>query len=98
MKFIYLIFLTILLIQFDTVAQEGWFWQNPLPQGNSLHDVHIFDDNSAIAIGNTGTIININSGGQIELVRHKVNEKYSKFNCLFFINNDNGWIGGDGLF
>ena len=90
--FIILLFSTFTLL----IAQETWFWQNPLPQGNSLYDVHVFNDNSAIAVGNAGTIININSNGQIEQIRHNVNGKYSKFNCLFFLNNDIGWIGGDG--
>jgi photosystem II stability/assembly factor-like uncharacterized protein len=97
MKSFFLIFF-ILTFLFTTIfAQETWEWQNPLPQGNNLNDVHVFEDNSAMAIGNTGTIINLNSDGQIEQIRNKVNGKVSKFNCLYFVNSNTGWIGGDGF-
>ena len=38
-----LLFIAFLLIQLNTLAQDGWFWQNPLPQGNELRDVWVFD-------------------------------------------------------
>lgn len=33
--------------------QSGWFWQNPLPQGNSLWSVAALDENTMIAVGAT---------------------------------------------
>jgi photosystem II stability/assembly factor-like uncharacterized protein len=44
-------------------AQEGWFWQNPLPQGNNLSEIFIISHNSAIAVGELGTIIKTTDGG-----------------------------------
>jgi photosystem II stability/assembly factor-like uncharacterized protein len=44
-------------------AQEGWFWQNPLPQGNTINDIDFFDEYFGLAVGNTGTIIKTSDGG-----------------------------------
>ena len=96
MKYILKTILLLTLIHSFSYSQDGWEWQNPLPQGNNLYDVHVFKDNSAIAVGNTGTIIDLYSNAQIELVRQNVNGKYTRFNCVHFINNNIGWIGGDG--
>jgi len=40
-------------------AQSGWYWQNPLPQGNPLVDA-----NTGTAVGNFGTILRTNNGGR----------------------------------
>ena len=42
-KFIFV--LSLLLISLPINAQEGWFWQNPLPQGNHLTSVYFIDRN-----------------------------------------------------
>jgi len=34
-----------------------WFWQNPLPTGQTLKDVYVFDEHTSIAVGEAGTII-----------------------------------------
>ncbi|MCH8020445.1 hypothetical protein IH785_11345, partial [candidate division KSB1 bacterium] len=44
-------------------AQPEWFWQNPLPQGNLLNDIHFFDEFSGIAVGEFGTILRTTDGG-----------------------------------
>ena len=58
-----LLFIAFLLMQFTSLAQPGWFWQNPKPQGNTLNDVWAFDENNFIAVGNAGVIINSSDGG-----------------------------------
>jgi hypothetical protein len=40
-----------------------WFWQNPFPTGQTLNDVHVFDENTTIAVGEVGTIIKTTDGG-----------------------------------
>ena len=50
-------FIAFLLLQFNTLAQQGWFWQNPLPQGKHLSDIYVFDENKAIAVGGAGTVL-----------------------------------------
>lgn len=32
-------------------AQSGWFWQNPLPQGNGLGDVFFINNSTGWAVG-----------------------------------------------
>jgi len=43
MKPIHVVFLLVgrVLSAAESNAQRGWFWQNPLPQGNTLSDVGI---------------------------------------------------------
>jgi len=57
-----IIFLTLSL---TTNAQ--WFWQNPLPQGNSLNSlqcVSFSDVNNGVAVGDGGTILKTTNGGK----------------------------------
>ena len=44
MKNLSLLFIAFLLLQLNTLAQEGWFWQNPSPQGNHLEAVDFVDE------------------------------------------------------
>ena len=61
-----------------TFAQSGWFWQNPLPQGNTLWGVSFTDANTGTAVGGSGTILRTTNGGvawvkddrQSEIPRH----------------------------
>jgi photosystem II stability/assembly factor-like uncharacterized protein len=59
-----LVSLALLLLQSSRCdAQSGWFWQNPLPQGNDLHDVTFAAHNIGTAVGRAGTIIRTVDGG-----------------------------------
>ena len=42
---------------------NGWEWQNPLPTGMQLNDVHVFDAQTALAIGASGIILKTSDGG-----------------------------------
>ena len=44
-------------------AQSGWFWQNPLPQGNPLLAAAALDANTVVAVGDFGTILRSTDGG-----------------------------------
>src|SRR5712692_5127368 len=46
-----------------SLAQSGWFWQNPLPQGNALYAVSFVDANTGTAVGARGTILRTTDGG-----------------------------------
>jgi photosynthesis system II assembly factor YCF48-like protein len=46
-----------------SLAQSGWFWQNPLPQGNSLFAVSVLDSDTGTAVGGLGTIRRTTDGG-----------------------------------
>jgi photosystem II stability/assembly factor-like uncharacterized protein len=44
-------------------AQPGWFWQNPLPQGNPLIAVSFLNSDTVTAVGTSGTILQSTDGG-----------------------------------
>ncbi len=46
-----------------SLAAPGWFWQNPLPQGNPLLSVFVFDTNTVIGVGDAGRVIKTTDGG-----------------------------------
>jgi photosystem II stability/assembly factor-like uncharacterized protein len=45
------------------LAFSQWSWAHPQPQGHTLHDVVFLDDNTAIAVGEVGTIVVTHDGG-----------------------------------
>ncbi len=45
-----------------SLAQSGWFWQNPLPQGNLLGRVSFVEANTGTAVGIGGTILRTTTG------------------------------------
>jgi len=56
MKNLIFILISSILFQINIPSQTGWFWQNPLPQGNTLYDVETLLG-LTIAVGNNGTIL-----------------------------------------
>src|SRR5205814_1458906 len=44
-------------------ADSGWFWQNPLPQGERLQAVSFTNVNTGNAVGEGGTILRTTDGG-----------------------------------
>jgi hypothetical protein len=57
MKKFLLLFSVILLVQFTTPAQQGWFEQTS-GTTNHLHSVYSVDADNGWAVGDSGTIIN----------------------------------------
>ncbi len=76
----------------ELTNERQWVWQNPLPQGNDLNDMYVFDENTAIAVGKMGTIIKTTDGG-MSWYKYESNST-SELNSVFFINNNTGWAGG----
>jgi photosystem II stability/assembly factor-like uncharacterized protein len=50
-------------------AEEGWHWQNPLPQGNRLHRICFASANCATTVGEHGTIMQTTDAGETWVVR-----------------------------
>ena len=63
MKKIFCSFFLSFLLQQSALTQEGWFWQNPLPQGNDLNSICFIDANIGTAVGPGGTILRTTNGG-----------------------------------
>jgi len=55
--------LLVFILSISVSAQEGWFWQNPIPQGNNLNDVLIIDENTIVAVGAAGLVQKTTNGG-----------------------------------
>ena len=63
-----------LLILFFTINFSNlyaqWFWQNPLPQGNTLNSVDFVNSEVGWAVGDDGTILKTTNGGIDWMLQH----------------------------
>ena len=94
-KNLILLFIAFLLLQLNTLAQEGWFWQNPKPAARTLYDVFAIDENRIVMVGRNGKVIRTKDGGQNW--ETKTVGKCAILNSVYFIDASTGWICGDGL-
>ncbi len=60
-----ILFLSSFLLFPFSLFSQGWYWQNPLPQGNQLEEVFFIDANTGWAVGNLGTILHTTDGGSL---------------------------------
>ncbi len=84
----------IIFITSFAFAQQGWFWQHPLPQGHDLYDVSFFNETEGWAVGAFGTILHTTDAGVTWTTQTS-----ATLNFLFsvhFEGIDNGWIVGQG--
>ncbi len=89
-----LIVLELTIVAATSYAPTGWYWQHPLPTGNEYKDVHFIDSNNGFAVGEAGTIIHTEDGGE----NWSLIEKETTFGdiySVFFINSTTGWICGE---
>ena len=63
MRYLRFVLIAAVLFLLPGIGQAGWFWQNPLPQGNTLQSVCFIDNNTGYAVGWLGTIIKTTDGG-----------------------------------
>jgi len=90
---LFFLFIVFLLLQLTTFAQADWSWQNPLPQGNTLQGVSFSDDNNGIAVGNYGTIIRTEDGGNSWVIQ--VSGTLEILRDVSFTDANNGTVVGD---
>jgi hypothetical protein len=57
------IILGLMFVAVTSYAQQGWFWQNPLSQGNPLRSVYFIDASTGWAVGDIGIIFHTTDGG-----------------------------------
>ncbi len=84
-----LAFLCILIVPH---ASAQWYWQNPLPQGNTLYSVTFVNQQTAWASASGGTLIKSTDGGNLWQVVTLPKRTYAQ--ALFFLNQERGWTGG----
>jgi hypothetical protein len=70
-----------------------WTWQNPLPTGNTLNDVHFVDAQTGTAVGQAGTIVWTTDGGVTWVTQESgtTNDLYG----VSFFDANNGTAVGD---
>lgn len=56
----------------STPVHAQWTWLNPKPQGHTLNDVEFLDDNTAIAVGEAGTVMITHDAGLTWSAKTKV--------------------------
>ena len=88
-KVFYLIFIII-----ENISAQ-WFWQNPLPQGNTLNSVKFISSNVGWAVGGSGTIMKTTNGG-VTWVLQLVGHDATSFDDIAFSGANNGIVVGQG--
>lgn len=74
--------------------KSGWFWLNPLPQGNNLYDVRYIGNNTFVGVGNLGTFIKSTDKGVSWSGKNYCGSISGDFNSSFFLDPLNGFIIG----
>jgi photosystem II stability/assembly factor-like uncharacterized protein len=75
-------------------GDHDWEWIHPKPQGYLLFDVHFIDNNNVIAVGERGTIMRSEDGGDTWSVHSEYDENKGPFSRVRFIDDIHGWIVG----
>ncbi len=92
-----LVFFLCVFLSLIVNAQESeWIWQYPSPQSNGLFDVFSFDENNALAVGQTATILITSDGGTNWEVNHYAANVEDDLYGVHFVNYNDGWAVGEG--
>src|SRR5262249_38400098 len=75
-------------------AQPRWFWQNPLPQGNTLFAAAAPCSNTVVAVGEVGTILRTTDGGATWTPQSSGTTRFLR--GVSFADANTGWAVGDG--
>ncbi len=57
------LFALIIIFKCESYSQDGWFWLNPLPQGNYLTDVEFTSNNTVYVSAAGNTLMKSTDGG-----------------------------------
>jgi len=88
----YLFFLLLVAIPFNAVKSEQW-QEAAKNAAQSITDLHMFDENNGIACGAGGLIYKTTTGGYYwEIIQSPIT---SSLYAVTFVDNMNGYIGGD---
>jgi photosystem II stability/assembly factor-like uncharacterized protein len=80
-------------LHISALAQSGWFWQNPLPQGHSLRSIDFADNNTGWAVGTNGTILKTTNGGTHWTLQ--TSGTTTELRSVDFADNSTGWAVGE---
>src|SRR5258708_6287566 len=85
--------LSLLLTSSTSLAQSGWFWQNPLPEGNPLYAVSVLSSDNVIAVGAFGTILRTRGGGATWTPQTSGTDRWLL--GVSFVNGNTGTVVGE---
>ena len=94
MKRAFIAFMICFMCIMQVSAQNDWFWQNPIPQGNALFDIQIIDTETVVAVGGSGTVIKTTNNGTTWTQVHHTGEVLEDLRALSFINTQIGYCAG----
>ncbi|MBR9974339.1 MAG: hypothetical protein KFF77_02045, partial [Bacteroidetes bacterium] len=77
---------------FSASAQSGWFWQNPLPQGNHLWDIVAIDENILVAVGDGSCVVRSTDAG--ETWQYQSIDGDAELNAVSFPDSRTGYAVG----
>lgn len=75
--------------------QTPWQWVNPNPQGNPLNAVWAVNQDTAVAVGATGTILRTSNSGLTWQVTSNIDGISDQFFGTQFLNGSLGWVIGE---
>ena len=73
---------------FNGLAAPGWRMLNPYPQANQLNDVFVFNDSTAIAVGESQVVIKTTNGGVNWDVISNAGGGFHELKALDFISTE----------
>jgi len=79
----------------DSIIPSKWSWLNPQPQGNVLYDVAFLHNDTAIAVGDVGTIMKSVDGGVNWSVQHYAGGVPNRLYSVSFVDNQTGFAAGE---
>jgi len=95
-KFFLLVMIFIFFFLSIAIAQEEWSRQKSLVLSNTLNDLFVFDENSMIAVGDSGTVTRTSDGGESWDIQYSVCGIESELDYVHFIDDLNGWATAGG--
>jgi len=82
------------VISFRNECPNGLVLQYPKPQGNTLNNILVFSTDTAIAVGDLGTVIRTTDGGRNWDVQHHAGGTSIDLHGIHFVDKANGGVGG----
>jgi len=77
---------------------QQWFWQNPLPQGNSLYAGQVIDANTIVCVGGAGTFLRSTNAGATWTIFHYIAGTSTALWGVSFADTNIGTVvGGNGI-
>jgi photosystem II stability/assembly factor-like uncharacterized protein len=93
----FLLILSCVILSFRPASSQStpWQWINPLPQGNLLNGVWGINANTAVAVGDLGTILRTTNGGSTWNVDFNAAGIVEQLFAVQFLSDSVGWVVGE---